>query len=64
MLIIHIDVAISLEEHKRVPAASEQYLSVHLDAGLAAELTAAEVGVVRRVDVVVGEWVVHVLVYI
>ena len=36
-------------------------LSVHLDGGPAAELSADEVGVVRRVDVVVAERLIHVL---
>ena len=38
------------------------YLSVHLYAGLAPELPAGEVGVVRGVDVVVGQGLVHILV--
>jgi len=36
-------------------------LTVHLDGGPAAELSADEVGVVRRVDVVVAERLIHVL---
>jgi len=45
-----------------VPAACEKDLSVHLDGGASAELAWGEVGVVRRVDVVVGQRLVHVLV--
>ena len=37
------------------------YLSVHLYAGLAPELPAGEVGVVRGVDVVVRQRLLHVL---
>lgn len=42
------------------PAACQQHLSVHLDRGLAAKLPPREVGVVRGVDVVVRERLVHV----
>ena len=44
------------------PAASQQRLSVHLGGTLAPELSAGEVGVVRGVDVVVAQGLVHVLV--
>ena len=43
------------------PATGEKHLSIHLDRRLAAELPADEVGVVRRVDVVVAERLRHVL---
>lgn len=42
--------------------AGEEHTSVHLDARLAAELTSDQVGVVRRVDEVVTQRLVHVLV--
>ena len=42
--------------------AGQQRLSVHLDRGLAAELAPAQVRVVRGVDVVMRQWLVHVLV--
>jgi len=44
-----------------LPAPSEQDLAVHLDRRLAAELSAGEVRVVRRVDVVVTQRLIHVL---
>lgn len=42
--------------------AGQEHAPVHLDARLAAELTSDQVGVVRRVDKVVTQWLVHVLV--
>ncbi len=38
-----------------------EYLSVHLHARLAPELSAGEVGVVGGVDIVVGQGLVHIL---
>ena len=43
-------------------AAGEQDLSVHLDTGFPPELSAAEICIVRRVDVVVGQGLIHILV--
>jgi len=44
------------------PTARQQYLSIHLNRRFAAKLSADEVGVVWRVDVVVTERLIHVLV--
>ncbi len=44
------------------PTAGQQDSPVHFDGALAAELPAYKVGVVRRVDDVVAEGLVHVLV--
>ncbi|GFU09889.1 hypothetical protein NPIL_656761, partial [Nephila pilipes] len=41
------------------PATSQQHLSVHLHGRLPSELSAREVGVVGRVDVVVSQGLVH-----
>jgi hypothetical protein len=43
------------------PTAGQQYLTVHLDRALPAQLPTRQVGVVRRVDEVVRQWLVHVL---
>ena len=43
-------------------AAGQQDLSVHLDTGFPPELSAAEICVVRGVDVVVGQGLIHILV--
>lgn len=43
-----------------LPATGQQHLPVHLDAALPAELTAAQVRVVARVDVVMRERLIHV----
>ena len=45
------------------PAATQQHLSVHLDRGSPSELSACEVRVVGRVDIVVRKRLVHVLVH-
>jgi len=44
-----------------IPASGQQHLSVHLDRRLSTELSAGEVGVVRRVDIVVTQRLIHVL---
>lgn len=43
-----------------LPATGQQHLSVHLDAALPAELTAAQIRVVARVDVIMRQRLIHV----
>jgi len=49
------------QRRRGLPAAGKQNLSVHFYRGSAAKLTTNEIRVVRRVDVVVCQWFVHVL---
>lgn len=41
------------------PAAGQQRLPIHLDRTLAAKLPPRQIRVMRRIDVVVGQWLVH-----
>jgi len=45
-----------------LPASSEEDLAIHFDGRLSSELSSGQVGIVRRVDVVVRKWLIHVLV--
>ena len=57
-------VSIILVRTQCSPAPSQQSLSVHLHIRLATELFTTEVGVVRGVDVVFTQRLIHVLIHI
>ena len=50
------------KREREKPASGQECLAVHLSGGFTTKLFAGQVGVVRRVDVVVVEVVVHLLV--